>query len=146
LVPPHAAPRTGDDSTASCEVVVDAGGGDAVQVEAVVRFLRVRTRRTDGWDDGAPIEVRVVADLEDLCARDRHTAISLPADDAEEDGIAYRADELDGTVTLTATRMAGAYGAARVGVRVENRSGWDDPSATRDEVVRRSFVAAHALL
>ena len=53
---------------------------------------------------------------------------------------------LDGTILLSAERVAGPYGALRLRVRVENRTAPATAPRTRDEALRHSLIAAHVLI
>ncbi|MDQ3672989.1 MAG: hypothetical protein M3365_01240 [Gemmatimonadota bacterium] len=53
---------------------------------------------------------------------------------------------VEGVLRVGAERLAGLYGVVKLRVRVENVTPWDDPSVSRDAIVRRSLIAAHTIV
>ena len=163
-------------SSVRTECVVDPGATPALHVRLRCLQLQHRTveaARRDGFEpvdvldvDGIPwcawdeavehdVEIAVVNLLPCSRAR-REVAALLPAGrDVEElrsetgelVGRAIRTREaVAGVVRIETTWADGSGIYLAVSVTVENVTHWSSPTASRDEVMRRSLVAVHTLL
>jgi len=108
------------------------------------------------WDEAADRHQQAAAEVGALLEGDVSVRFHIGAGESAEDladatgrragRLVRRWEPLDGLIHLSAERVAGPYGALRLGVRVENRTAPGDPPRTRDEALRHALVAAHALI
>ncbi len=108
------------------------------------------------WDEAAERQQQAAAEVGALLRRDRNVEFHIGAGQAAEDltdaagrragRLVRRWAALDGLIRLSAERVAGPYGALRLGVRVENRTAPAAPPRARDEALRHALIAAHALI
>ncbi len=131
---------------------VPPGGGQPQEVDA----LDVDGVEYVPWDEAAQRHQQAAAEVGALLDRDVSVRFRIGAGQAAEDladasgrragRLVRRWEPLDGLIRLSAERVAGPYGALRLGVRVENRTAPADPPRTRDGALRHALVAAHALI
>lgn len=117
-------------------------------------YLPVASLEVDGfpmtaWDEGVErtIEARVpVAELE----TEHEIAFTVPGGEDLElvpgGRIRRRREPLAGVLRIAAQRLDGPYDVLRLRVRVENQTEWGELDAPRQDRLRRSLIAAHALL
>ena len=118
------------------ELLVDGGAG-RLRVQA--RCLQLETRTGDEpWDEGVEREITVDVALDSATHEERFVL-----DGGEEPGRSRA--EVTGRLVVSITPVPGPYAVTKVRIRLENLTDWNDPGATRDEVVRRSLVGAHVL-
>jgi hypothetical protein len=134
----------GEPSAARTECLVEMGERCGLDVR--VRFLHVRSRTGAGpdWDEAEVREVDASTPLDRL---DGELAIpfAIPGGEETDGDVRRRTEPLCGVVRIAAERFDGPYSLARLRITVENTTP-GDPSATREEMLRRSLVSAHTLL
>lgn len=136
---------TEEPSAAQTECLLDGGDGGVLHVRC--RFLHVRARTAEGAaprDEAAEREIDLAWPLADLLAYERRHDERIPGGRETADGVTRTAEPLDVRVRASAERLPGPYGVVRLRLRLENTSGWTGEE--RPEALRRSLVAAHALL
>ncbi|MGH9123665.1 MAG: hypothetical protein ACRDZ8_02925 [Acidimicrobiales bacterium] len=174
LVPPSClADGPYERSHCRTELVVDPGSEPLLAVR--LRFLRLQHRTVEVADPGADggfrrvekldvggqvwtewdeaIETEVDLGVTPLLAGPgaaRAVPFSFPAtattEPVSEAGRLVRATEAIGCeVRMRAQPAEGAATLVKVTIEVENTTPWSDPTAGRDEVVRRSLIAVHTL-
>lgn len=124
-------------------------------------FRTVTSLEVDGadlvaWDEGVEQEIDAAFDLATLLAKEQEVPFILPAGrDVEtiENGagraigrVVRERWPLRGVLLVAAERFEGPYGIAKLRVRVQNVTPWCDDTASRDDIVRRSLIAAHTLI
>lgn len=173
LVPPvYACDEAGEYSETQTECVVEAPVDAKVHVR--LRFLHVQERQVEdrdhqevesltvddhevrSWDEAVEYEEDLFFPIEDLMRESQEVPMTVASAESVEDvrdGIGRlqgrtvrRRHELRGTVLVRAEPIPGPYGGMRLRVVVRNTTGGLRSDLTRDEAVRRSFVAAHVLL
>jgi hypothetical protein len=154
------------------ECLVEPRG--ATEVSVRTRFLQLRRRsleqatpagfrpvdqltvgadRLVPWDEAVPAEFRVLVPLGDLLAEERALPIEVAGGRVEEvvvgggGRVVRERWPLHGRLRLSATQLPGASALVRLRVVVENAmaTGRAGP-VPRDEVLRRSLIAAHCIL
>ena len=147
LMPPgYAAADPSERAFAQTECVLEHGAEPVVTV--IVRFLQVqrRTRADSSWDEAIEHEVAVEVGAGRLLG-DRHmTEFEIPGGDEREHDVVRVRAPLAGTVTVLATPLPGPWGAARLRVRVDNRSAPGALPCTRDDALPTALVAAHLMI
>jgi hypothetical protein len=108
------------------------------------------------WEEGIERECGAALPIDELLAGERTIPFRLPGGrrvDAVRDAAGRlvgrtmrRRWPVAGRLRLRAERLDGPYGAVRLRLRIENAAGWRDPAAPREQALRRSLIAAHALL
>jgi hypothetical protein len=121
-----------------------------------VSSLEVDGTEYTSWDEAAERQQQASASVAGLLGQERtiefhigsgeHAEDLTDADGREAGQLVRRWGALDGVIRLSAERVAGPYGALRLRVRVENNSDPELPPRTRDEALRHSMIAAHALI
>ncbi len=125
-----------------------------------VPSLEVDDELFTSWDEAVERQFdldRVALDPAAPAWRPRHTAtFHLPAgrdDEVLTDAggevvglVAREREAVDARVEVTPVWLDGPAPLVKLQVRIENRMTWNEPGATRDEVMRRSLVAVHTLL
>jgi hypothetical protein len=145
LMPPaYAAVDSSERAACRTELVFEARPSAVVRVQ--VRFLHLQ-HRTGGdqpdWDETVERQVEFDCAVADLLARPRDQAFAFTGADTEQDGIRRATAPVEGVVTVSATELPGPYGALRLAVVVENRTGGG--ALDRDGALPRALVAAHTL-
>jgi hypothetical protein len=146
MSPGYTAVDPSERSFAQTECVLEYGVEPTVA--AVIRFLQVqrRTRAGSSWDEAVEQEVVIRADGTRLGGDGHVTEFEIPGgEDREGDVVRVRAP-LAGTVSLLSTPLPGPWGAARLRVRVDNRSAPGAVPRTRDEALPSALVAAHMII
>ncbi len=81
------------------------------------------------------------------CCGDGHvTEFAVPGGEEREGDVVRVRQPVGGTVSLLARPLPGPWGAARLRVRVDNRSAPDPVPRTRDEALPTALVAAHMII
>ena len=121
-----------------------------------VEVLRLGAAEYTPWDEAAERQQQASARVFELLARERNLEFHVGGGEAAEaltdaagrpaGRLLRRWGALDGLIQLSAERVAGPYGALRLRVRVENRTTPPQQPRTRDEALRHSLIAAHALI
>ncbi|HEX9065007.1 MAG TPA: hypothetical protein VF843_07850 [Streptosporangiaceae bacterium] len=133
------------------QVVPDTG--QAREVEA----LTVDGTEYTAWTEAVEREQQVCAEVGDLLTGDLGLTVHVPAGQDSEDivvaatgrvaGRIVRAwDSLDAVIRLQAARVAGPYGALKLGVRTENHTIPVLAPLTRDDGLAGALIAAHTLI
>jgi hypothetical protein len=121
-----------------------------------VSSLEVDGTEYTSWDEAAERQQEASASVAGLLREERtiefrigsgeHAEVLTDAQGREAGRLVRRWAALDGAIQLSAHRVAGPYGALRLRLRVENNTGPERPPRTRDEALRHSMIAAHALI
>ncbi len=121
-----------------------------------VGALQVDGAQYSSWDEAAERQQQAAAGVAGLLSQDRTLEFHIGSGEHSEDltdaggavagRLVRRWTALDGTILLSAERVAGPYGALRLRVRVENRTAPATVPRTRDEALRHSLIAAHVLI
>jgi hypothetical protein len=143
LVPRGQSEAAGERWASQTEVLVEPRDGALLHVRA--RCLQLETRGGEvPWDEGHERHVDAVLPLDGDGTHE--VPFVLAGGESVEGGVSRRRHPVDGVVLLTIERLPGPYGVVKVQVRVENRTHWRDPTASREEAVRHALVGAHVLL
>jgi hypothetical protein len=128
------------------------GGEEYREVEA----LRLDDREYTPWDEAAERQQQLAVRVSALLGQDRNLEFHVGSGEFTEDladasgapagRLLRRWAALDGLIQLSAERVAGPYGALRLRVRLENRTEPETAPRTREEALRHSLIAAHALI
>jgi hypothetical protein len=128
------------------------GTGELHEVSA----LEVDGTEYTSWDEAAERQQRVAVSVARLLRQERALEFHIGPGEQSEDltdarghaagQLTRRWAALGGVIRLAAERVAGPYGALRLRVRVENHTDPQIPPRTRDEALRHSLIAAHALI
>jgi len=146
MAPGYVAADPSETDFSQCEVVLSHGGSPSVQV--ILRFLQVQ-RRTDAgpgveaatWDEAVEREIEFTVGLEDFV---EDFAID---GGSEREGLAVRRREpLAGAVSVQVWPMDGPWQAARLRIRVENRTAVETAPQRRDDALPTALVAAHMII
>jgi len=121
-----------------------------------VGALYVDGTQYTSWDEAAEREQRVAVPVGALLGEDRNLQFHIGSGQAVEDltdGRGLQAGRLirrwlalDGMIRVHAERTGGPYGALRLRVRIENHTAPGTELAGRDDGLRHSLIAAHALI
>ncbi len=121
-----------------------------------VSALQVDGTEYTSWDEAAERQQQAAISVARLLRQDRTLEFHIDSGEHSEDltdaqgraagQLTRRWAALDGVIQLGAERVAGPYGALRLRVRVENNSDPGVSPCTRDEALRHSLIAAHALI
>jgi hypothetical protein len=121
----------------------------------------VGTLEVDGaeyttWDEAVEREQRATAPVASLIGEDMNLDFHIGSGEAVEEladsggrtagRLIRRWSALDGVIRLHAERLAGPYGTLRLRVRIENHSVPGDELLGRQDGLRYSLIAAHALI
>ena len=127
--------------------------GQAREVES----LTVDGTEYTAWTEAAEREQQVCAEVGDLLTGDLGLTVHVPAGQSSDDivvaatgriaGRIVRSwDALDAVIRLQAERVAGPYGALKLGVRTENHTVPALAPITRDDGLAGALIAAHLLI
>ncbi|WSF37026.1 hypothetical protein OG625_03125 [Streptomyces sp. NBC_01351] len=123
-----------------------------------VAELHLADRVLVPWDEGAEERVEVSVTVAELAGAEALFPFARPAREEVEpvldaEGrtvgrLVRRTERVSGLLRLSAAELDGPYRVLKLAAVVENTSSWvpDDSSATREEALPRSLVAAHLLL
>jgi len=122
MSPGYTAVDPSERAFAQTECVLEHGADSTVAV--VIRFLQVQRRTTadSSWDEAVEHEVTARIDAARLLDG-VVTEFEISGGEEREGDIVRRREALTGTVSVLCSRLPGPWGAARLRVRVENRSG-----------------------
>jgi len=136
--------------------MVQAASPDGGEEYRDVEALRVDDREYTSWDEAAERQQQLAVRVSALLGRDRNLEFHVGSGESTEaltdaagapaGRLLRRWAALDGLIQLSAERVAGPYGALRLRVRLENRTEPETAPRTRDEALRHSLIAAHALI
>ena len=146
MSPGYTAVDPSERAFAQTECILEHGAQPTVA--AVIRFLQVqrRTRAGSSWDEAVEQEVAVQVDPARFLGGGHVTVFEIPGGEEREGDIVRRRENLTGTVSVLVTPLPGPWGAARLRVRVDNRSGPDAGPRTREEALPTALVAAHMII
>ncbi len=170
--PGYAAADPSESTFTQCECVLEHSGQPAVQV--ILRFLQVQRRSTEGpgpgadaatWDEAVEREIEfTVGSAELLGDGDGHVEeFAVPGGEDREPLAASQPDRgqpehgrpgyavrrrapLAGAVSVQAAPLPGPWPAARLRVRVENRTGAEPVPERREDALPSALIAAHVIL
>ncbi|MFJ7265424.1 hypothetical protein ACIQV3_01935 [Streptomyces sp. NPDC099050] len=123
-----------------------------------VAELQLADRVLVPWDEGTEERVEVSVAVAELAHSEAVFPFSRPAREEVEPvldaagrtvgRLVRRTERIDGILRLCAAELEGPYRVSKLTAVAENTSPWapEDPSATREEALPRSLVAAHLLL
>ncbi|WP_327309583.1 hypothetical protein OG730_38400 [Streptomyces sp. NBC_01298] len=123
-----------------------------------VAELQLPDRVLVPWDEGTEERVEVSVPVAELAQSEAVFPFFRPAREEVEpvldaEGrtvgrLVRRTERIDGVLRLSAAELEGPYRVSKLTAVVENTGPWapEDPSATREEALPRSLVAAHLLL
>jgi hydrogenase maturation protease len=176
LAPPSVAAEGSEPSSARTEFIVETRPGARLHVRLRALQVQQRSVEAREGDDFVPVAqledgVRpwtsfdeavdhqadlVDIDLDAAAQSSGELSVTLPASRHEEpivapDGsdlgrVVRRRHEVSARVAVRATPLEGPYPLTRVSVAVDNETDWADQTASRDDAMRRSLVAAHFLV
>jgi hypothetical protein len=146
MSPGYTAVDPSERAFAQTECVLEHGAEPTVAV--VIRFLQVqrRTSAESSWDEAVEHEVAVRIDAARLLGGDHLTEFQIPGGEEREGNIVRRREPLAGTVSVLCSPLPGPWGAARLRVRVENRSAPAAVPRTREQALPTALVAAHMII
>jgi hypothetical protein len=138
LAPPAPSPPSyAEPSFAQTECLAEPRGGEPM-LRVRARFLQLQMcADTPPWDEGVARTVDARTPL-------APGTVEVPFRLAGGGGRCRRWP-LSGTLRIVIEPLPGPYGLLRVQLRIENRTPWMR-ATSREEMLRRSLVAAHALL
>lgn len=136
--------------------IVEEALDESGELFRMVASLDVDDKTLLTWDDAEEREVDVTVSLTSLRESEEVVPFELAGSCNIEPILASNGQlagrtslqlwALRGQLRLSAVPVEGPYGVVRLRVRLENVTEWDEPTATRDDALRRSFVSAHALM
>jgi hypothetical protein len=146
MSPGYAAAEESERSFAQTECVFEHGAQTTVVV--LIRFLQVQRRTSDGsrWDEAVEHELVIRVDFARLLDGGHVTEFEIPAGEEREGDVVRRREKLTASVLALATPLPGPWGAARLRVRVDNRTAPAAEPRTRDEALPTALVAAHMII
>ena len=146
MAPGYTAVDPSERDFAQTECVLEHAAQTTVAV--LIRFLQVQRRTSDGssWDEAVEHELVIRADAGRLADGGHVTEFAIPGGEEREGDIVRRRESLAASVLVVATPLPGPWGAARLRVRLDNRSASATVPATRDEALPTALVAAHMII
>jgi hypothetical protein len=146
MSPGYTAVDPSERAFAQTECVLEHGAQSTVA--AVIRFLQVQRRMRAGscWDEAVEHEVAIRVDATRLRGDGHVTEFEIPGSEERDGDVVRVRQPLAGTVSMLATPLPGPWGAARLRVRVDNRSAPDTAPRARDEALPTALVAAHMII
>ena len=146
MAPGYTAVDPSERAFAQTECVLELRADPAVEV--VIRFLQVQRRTTAGscWDEAVEHEVTVRVDAAQLLGGGVVTEFEIPGGQEREGDVVRRREALAGTVSVLGRPLPGPWGAARLRVRVDNRSAPATAPRTREDALPTALVAAHMII
>jgi hypothetical protein len=129
------------------------GSGELREVAALI----VDGTEHTAWDEAIEREQQVCAEVGQLLSGDLRLTLHVPAGETAQDVVVESTGRvagrlvrswaaIDGVIGLRGERVAGPYGALKLGVRVENQSLPDATPHTRRDGLGHALIAAHALI
>ena len=146
MAPGYAAVDPSERDFAQTECVLEHGAQTTVAV--VIRFLQVQRRTSDGssWDEAVERELVIRVDAAGLADGGHVTEFEVPGGEEREGDIVRRREDLAVSVLMLATPLPGPWGAARLRVRVDNRSASATAPRTREDALPTALVAVHMII
>ena len=147
MSPGYAAADPSERAFAQTECVLEHTGQPAL--ELVVRFLQVQRRTGDGpsWDEAVEREVAVAVDPAQLLGgAECVTEFEIAGGEEREGGVVRRREALTGAVSVLASPLTCPWGAARLRVRVDNRSAPAAVPPSRADALPTALVAVHMII
>jgi hypothetical protein len=146
MAPGYTAVDPSERDFAQTECVLEHG--DQTTVAVVIRFLQVqrRTSEASSWDEAVEHEHVIRVDAARLLDGGHVTEFEIPAGVEREGDIVRRREKLTASVSVLATPLPGPWGAARLRVRVDNRSASPTVPGTRQDALPTALVAAHMII
>jgi hypothetical protein len=134
------------------ERVVDHDGSTFRPVDS----LEVGSSVIVPWDEAVEREFDATFPLADLLGRERTVPLEAPGGSESEEvrdasgqlagRIVRERQALSGTLRVFAEEFEGPYGLAKLRLRVENDTAWDEPVPNRNLALRRALVAHHVIV
>ena len=146
MAPGYTAVDPSERDFAQTECVLEHGAQTTVAV--VIRFLQVQRRTSDGssWDEAVEHELVIRVDAARLLDGGHVTEFEIPGGEEREGDVVRRRENLTASVSVLATPLPGPWGAARLRVRVDNRSASATVPRTREDALPTALVAAHMII
>jgi hypothetical protein len=147
MSPGYAAADPSERAFAQTECVLEHTGQPAL--ELVIRFLQVQRRSGNGpsWDEAVEREVAVAVDASQLLGgAECVTGFEIAGGEEREGGVVRRREDLTGAVSVLASPLPCPWGAARLRVRVDNRSAPAAVPPSRADALPTALVAAHMII
>jgi hypothetical protein len=147
MSPGYAAADPSERAFAQTECVLEHTGQPAL--ELVIRFLQVQRRSGNGpsWDEAVEREVALAVDPGQLLGgAECVTEFEIAGGEEREGGVVRRREALTGAVSVLASPLPCPWGAARVRVRVDNRSAPAAVPPSRADALPTALVAAHMII
>src|ERR1700733_7264569 len=145
--PGYTAADPSERAFAQTECILEHTGQPAL--ELVIRFLQVQRRSGNGpsWDEAVEREVAVAVDAPQLLGgAECVTEFEIAGGEEREGGVVRRREALTGAVSVLASPLPCPWGAARLRVRVDNRSAPAAVPPTRADALPTGLVAAHMII
>jgi hypothetical protein len=107
------------------------------------------------WEEAIERQVDLSLSLEEILAGERSFEFSFPGDvetevltdEVEVKGrLVRRTWDVSGRIRVEAEILPGPYGVVKLRADLENTTPWTAPVGERDEMLRRSVIAAHLLI
>jgi hypothetical protein len=147
MSPGYAAADPSERAFAQTECVLEHTGQPAL--ELVIRFLQVQRRSGNGpsWDEAVEREVAVAFDAAQLLGgAECVTEFEIAGGEEREGGVVRRREALTGAVSVLASPLPCPWGAARLRVRVDNRSAPAAVPPSRADALPTALVATHMII
>ena len=146
MAPGYTAVDSSERDFAQTECVLEHGAQTTVAV--VIRFLQVQRRTGNGscWDEAVEHELVIRVDAARLVGDGHVTEFDIPGGEEREGDVLRRRESLKASVLVHLTPLPGPWGAARLRVRVDNRTVSATAPRTRDDALPTALVAAHMII
>ena len=147
MSPGYAAADPSELVFAQTECVLEHTGQPAL--ELVIRFLQVQRRSGNGpsWDEAVEREVAVAVDAAQLLGgAECVTEFEIAGGEEREGGVVRRREALTGSVSVLASPLPCPWGAARLRVRVDNRTVAAAVPPSRADALPTALIAAHMII
>jgi hypothetical protein len=158
--PGYAAADPSERDFTQAEIVLEHSGQASVQI--ILRFLQVQRRSTETaepgqaqtWDEAVEREIKFTVGRDALLEAGYVHDFALDGGEEREplagdDATGYavrRREPLAGLVSVRAFPLEGPWQAARLQVRVENRTAVEPVPERRDDALPTALVAAHVIM
>jgi hypothetical protein len=146
MAPGYTAVDPSERDFAQTECVLEHGAQTTVAV--AIRFLQVQRRTSDGssWDEAVEHELSIRVDAARVPDGGHVTEVEIPGGEEREGDVVRRRENLTASVLVQATQLPGPWGAARLRVRVDNRTASATVPRTREDALPTALVAAHMII
>jgi hypothetical protein len=150
--PGYAAADPSERDFTQTEIVLEHSGHASVRV--MVRFLQVQRRGTEGaepspaqtWDEAVEREIEFTVGLDALPGAGYVHEFAVGGGEERDGDTVRRREPLAGVVSVRAFPLEGPWPAARLQVRVENRTAAEPVPERRDDALPTALVAAHVIM